>query len=123
MKRFHGICIITPDVQRLRRFYSDALQVEPQGDDINTVFPTPGAELTLFNAAVMEQMAPGSMRGAGTGSFTLEIEVDDVDAEYARLTANGVPVVKPPQTYPWGRRSAWLRDPDGNIVNFFTAVS
>jgi predicted ester cyclase len=35
----------------------------------------------------------------------------------------GVPVVKPPETYPWGRRSAWFRDPDGNIINFYMVTS
>lgn len=62
-------------------------------------------------------MAPGLTEGAGTGSYTLEFEVGDVDAERARLLALGVPIVKPPMTYPWGRWAVWFRDPDGNIIN------
>jgi len=122
MKHFNGICIITRDLRRLRDFYQDALQVASQGDDTVVVLCTPGAELSLFNAAVMEQMAPGVLEGAGTGSYTLEVEVEDVDADYARLVARGVAVVKPPATYPWGRRSTWFRDPDGNILNLYTIV-
>ncbi len=67
-------------------------------------------------------MAPGSMEGAGCGSFTIDLEVPDVDQEYEHLTYMGVPCVKPPETYPWGRRSAWFRDPDGNIVNCYSRV-
>ena len=34
-----------------------------------------------------------------------------------------MPIVKPPTTQPWGRRSVWFRDPDGNIVNFYADVA
>jgi catechol 2,3-dioxygenase-like lactoylglutathione lyase family enzyme len=118
MKRLASVCIITADVPRLRDFYRAVLQVEPQGDDTFTAFVMDGLALSLYDVRGMELLAPGSMRNAGTGNVTLEVEVDDVDAEYERVLALGVPIVKPPQTHPWGRRSVWLRDPDGTIVNF-----
>jgi len=120
--RVHGICIVTDDVARLRAFYADALQVDAEGDDTFTAFGTDGAALSLFSAEGMEAMAPGSTAGSGVGRYTLEVEVDDVDAEAARLQALGCPVVKPPTTQTWGRRSVWVRDPDGNIVNFYATV-
>jgi uncharacterized glyoxalase superfamily protein PhnB len=58
------------------------------------------------------------MQGAGNGSFTIGFEVKDVDIEYDRLNAFGVEFVKLLTTHPWGTRSFWFRDPDGNIVNF-----
>jgi uncharacterized glyoxalase superfamily protein PhnB len=82
-----------------------------------------GVPLTLFHTAGMEQMAPGSMQGAGIGNVVIEFEVEDVDQEYARLLALGASIVKPPTTQPWGLRSVWFRDPDGNIVNFFAVVN
>lgn len=80
---------------------------------------TGGANLSVYSVAGMEGMAPGSMTGAGTGNFTLEFEVGDVDACYERLAARGSSIIKPPTTQPWGRRSVWLRDPDGNIANLY----
>ena len=71
----------------------------------------------------MEEMAPGSMGASGNGRFTLEFEVDDADVECERMVAAGAQVVKPPTTQAWGRRSVWLRDPDGNIVNLYTNVA
>jgi catechol 2,3-dioxygenase-like lactoylglutathione lyase family enzyme len=120
--RFSGICIITQDVARLRDFYRAVLQVGAEGDDTFTAFSIDGAELSLFVAQGMEQMAPGSMTGAGHGGCALEFEVEDVDREYARLTEMSVPIVKLPMTHPWGRRSVWFRDPDGNIVDFYARV-
>jgi len=31
--------------------------------------------------------------------------------------------VKAPSTQPWGNRSIYLRDPDGNLVNLYTRVA
>jgi catechol 2,3-dioxygenase-like lactoylglutathione lyase family enzyme len=53
----------------------------------------------------------------------LVIEVADVDAAYERLKALDVAFVKLPATHPWGARSTWFRDPDGNIVDFYATVT
>ncbi|NLX35663.1 MAG: hypothetical protein GXY68_03120 [Chloroflexi bacterium] len=28
-------------------------------------------------------------------------------------------LVKLPKTHPWGARSVWFRDPNGNIISFY----
>ena len=122
MRRFNGICIITPDVRRLRDFYRDVLEVEPEGDETFAYFSALGAVLAFYSESGTEALAPGSTQGSGHGAFTMEFEVQDVDREYERLTRLGVVIVKPPTTQPWGRRSVWFRDPDGNIINFNAPV-
>jgi len=60
------------------------------------------------------------------GSIMLEFRVDDVDAECARLRSLQEVVlefVMPPTTLSSGNRSIYFRDPDGNLINFFTPVS
>jgi catechol 2,3-dioxygenase-like lactoylglutathione lyase family enzyme len=49
--------------------------------------------------------------------------VEDVDEEYERLKSLNVEFVKLPQNHPWGCRSLWFRDPDGNIIDFFTIIN
>jgi len=122
MRRFNGICIITRDMRRLCDFYRDVLQIEAEGNDTFVAFSTGGAVLSIFTEQGMERMAPGSMRGAGHGGYTIEFEVEDIDSEYELLVEMKIPIVKPPTTQPWGRRSVWFCDPDGNIVNFYTNV-
>jgi catechol 2,3-dioxygenase-like lactoylglutathione lyase family enzyme len=120
--RFHGVCLVTRDVPRLRRFYAEVLQVEAQGDDTFAWLEVPGAALSIFAEQGMERMAPGSMQTSGAGRYTLEFEVDDVVGAYDRVQALSVTVVKPLTTQAWGRRSIWFRDSDGNIINFFAPV-
>ena len=123
MKRFNSVCIITQDVRGLRDFYQSVLEVAAEGNDVFVVFSTPGADLSLFSTQNLEEIAPGLMNGSGAGNCFLEYEVEDVDKEYERLKALHVKVVKPPTTQPWGVRSVWFRDTDGNIVNFYAHVA
>jgi catechol 2,3-dioxygenase-like lactoylglutathione lyase family enzyme len=118
MARFHGVCLVTGDVRRLSGFYRDLLDAELQGDETFARLAAVGAELAICHVAVLERMAPGAL-AVGAGGVVLEFEVADVDQPCARLLVLGAPVVKPPTTQPWGLRSVWFRDPDGNLINFF----
>ena len=120
--RFNGICIITQNVDRLCAFYMEILKLEPEEGNVFEIIPTEGAVLSIFSSERMEKMAPGYLKEAGYGSYTIEFEVEDVDREFERLKALNVEIVKPPTTQPWGRRSVWFRDPDRNIVNFYANV-
>ena len=120
--KFTGICLVTESVSTLAQFYSQLLGCQAVGDDTHSEFNIGGIGLAIFTRQGMEQMAPGSMQGAGSGNVTIGFEVDDVDGEYERLKEHAVPIVKPPASYPWGTRSVWFRDPDGNIVNFYSHV-
>ena len=119
---FTGICLITNDVPAMADFYVKVLGVQADGDDVHVELKTEGAGITIYSVEGMESLAPDCMQGAGTGSFTIGFDVKDVDAEYDRLKGFGVEFVKLPVTHPWGTRSFWFRDPDGNIVNFFANV-
>ena len=117
---FTGICLITDDVAALARFYAQVTGATAEGDETHVELHTAGAGIAIFSVAGMEALAPHSMQGAGRGSLTISFRVQDADAEYERIKALGATFVKPPQTHPWGARSFWFRDPDGNIVNFYT---
>lgn len=53
----------------------------------------------------------------------IEFLVDDVDRVHRNLTGTVPDFVTEPTTMPWGNRSLLFRDPDGNLVNFFTPVT
>ena len=52
----------------------------------------------------------------------LEFMVDDVDAEFARISGKAE-VVYEPKLMPWGNRTAQFRDPGGTLVALYTPVS
>ena len=114
-------CLITNDVKALAAFYSQILQIEPRksGDDY-VEFPTKVGTLALFAATAQEKYIPGSATAGQNHSSILEFRVGNVDDEYARLRPVVKSWVKGPTTQPWGTRSIYFRDPDGNLVNLFT---
>ncbi|MGE5636292.1 MAG: VOC family protein [Nocardioidaceae bacterium] len=49
--------------------------------------------------------------------------VDDIDAEYARLTAPGTAILTPIETEEWGERYFQVEDPNGVVVQLVQWVA
>ncbi|MER5811306.1 VOC family protein [Streptomyces sp. NPDC002033] len=116
--------IITADVARLVGFYEKATGAAAAWatEDFAEI-RTPGATLAIASTRTVPLFAPGSARPADNRSVIVEFLVDDVDRVHGDLTAFVSDFVTEPTTMPWGNRSLLLRDPDGNLVNFFTPVT
>ncbi len=114
-------CLITNNVDRLVAFYEPVLRLRAQrsGPDY-AEFRTGAGVLAIYSAQAQENYIPGSATAASNRSMVLEFRVSDVDGEYTRLQSLVKVWVKPPTTQPWGTRSVYFRDPDGNLVDFFT---
>jgi uncharacterized glyoxalase superfamily protein PhnB len=113
-------CLISNNIQALAAFYQQVLKTAPQFDgDRYAEFRTGTGTLSLFDARAQESYIPGSAESSANRSAILEFEVADVDGEYSRLQGIVKTWVKPPTTQPWGTRSIYFRDPDGNLVNFY----
>ena len=113
-------CLITANVDQLVNFYESVLQMKAQrtGEEY-AEFHTGVGVLAIFSAEAQEKYIPGSAEAARNKSVILEFRVADVDEEYARLKPLVRTWVKPPTTQPWGTRSIYFRDPDGNLVDFY----
>jgi catechol 2,3-dioxygenase-like lactoylglutathione lyase family enzyme len=122
--RLVNTCLITPNVNHLVAFYEAVLNLkaERSGDDY-AEFHTGGGVLAIFSAASQERYIPGSAEGAVNKSVVLEFGVANVGQEYSRLQSVVKTWVKPPTTQPWGTRSVYFRDPDGNLVDFFAPAA
>lgn len=121
---FVSIRIITSDVARLVDFYERATGVRATwatGDFAE--LRTAGATLAVAGVRTVPLFAPGSARPAANHSVITEFLVDDVDRVHQNLTGFVTDFVSGPTTMPWGNRSLLFRDPDGNLVNFFTPVT
>lgn len=114
-------CLITDDVKRLVDFYEPVLATKAKWSGADYAeFATSGGVLAVFSAEAQERYIPGSAEAGKNRSMVLEFRVADADAEYRRLQSLVRIWVKPPTTQTWGTRSIYFRDPDGNLVDFFS---
>jgi predicted enzyme related to lactoylglutathione lyase len=121
---FISVRIITSDVARLAGFYEQAtgIQASRYGEDFAELRTTRGT-LAIGSDRTVPLFAPGAARPADNHSVIIEFLVDDVDRVHANLADVVDDFVNEPTTMPWGNRSLLFRDPDGNLVNFFTPVT
>jgi predicted enzyme related to lactoylglutathione lyase len=100
------------DLGRAKRFYGETLGWTLGTDE-------PGAAGFSFGTgylvAVLEDRPAGERRYAG--GLGVEVRVDDLDAQHARLTERGVAVTAI-EKKPWGERNFSFADPDGYVWHY-----
>lgn len=115
MKLWSGI--VTDKIQESKDFYVRLFDCTVVFDsDWFVLLELGGAELG-FLAPHHELQAPMFHAPFEGGGVWVAVDVDDVDAEYARLRALDVPIELPIRDEPWGDRHFVLRDPNGIAVD------
>ncbi len=107
------VTVAVTDVPRAIAFYQCLglkLIVENLPDYARFVCPDGQASFSLSREA---QVVPGST--------LVYFECGELDAEVARLQAEGLSFELLPQDQPWLWREAYLRDPDGNRICLYHA--
>lgn len=118
-----SLALVTDDLARLRTFYRELLRTPWFGDETSVEFRA-GMDwvLAITTTASLDSHLPGAHVASTNRAVRIELAVADVDAEYERLRHFGSEIVAPPTDWPWGTRSTWLRDPDGNLVSLFSVA-
>lgn len=114
--------IVTKNVPALAAFYEKITQIPPVGTDTYVEIRTPGSVLAIADEESVKRNNAGAAIAASNHTMILEFEVADVDVERARLSSFITHWVLEPTNQPWGNRSMLFRDPDGNLINFYTPI-
>ena len=77
----------------------------------------------IFLRTGLASFKPEHMRGRRADGLLVAFVVEDVDAEYARLQAEGVTIATPIETEPWGERYFQMADPNGVIIQLVQWVA
>lgn len=109
MARLCEIALFTDDVEAVLTFYRRILGSGPlwQSDD--------GGQLVSDGVALLVHRTLSAAPGMPPNESHVAFSVPDLEATVAALEADGLHVIAGPETYDWGR-SAYLRDPDGRLV-------
>jgi catechol 2,3-dioxygenase-like lactoylglutathione lyase family enzyme len=108
------VALFTDDVATSTAFYRDLVGSDPVAE-----WPG-GAIFALGEAKLLVHERARGMDDGPPNEDHVAMSVLDLDGACAALTARGVELLIEARDYPWGR-SAYLRDPDGRLVELAQA--
>ncbi len=116
--------IITGDIKRLVKFFEEVTETKAKWatEDFAEV-KSESFTLAIGSTRTLTFFGEGVAQSETNKSIIIEFLVENVDDEYERIKNLTNEIVQKPITMPWGNRSLLFRDPDGNLINFFTPVS
>ncbi len=123
MMKLDGFGLFVNDMGKMIRFYRDVLGFEIKEDEntSNVYLIKDGTLFLLYGRNDFEKMTSRKyeyIKGLN-GHFEIALYVDtfeDVDKVYEEVIAKGAVSVLAPETEPWGQRTCYIADPEGNLV-------
>jgi len=121
--KLDGFGLMVEDMGRMIRFYRDVLgfEIREAEDTSNVYLVKDGTLFLLYGRQDFEKMTHRKyqyLKGLN-GHFEIALYVDtfaEVDAAYEKAVAAGAQPVLPPEDEPWGQRTCYIADPEGNLI-------
>lgn len=115
--------IFARDMHAMRRFYGEVMRFPVY----NELSPTwiayrVGASLLALTQRGARFNDPETPKGALSLQLAFRVAPKEVDECAEALRAEGVAIVDPPTDQPWGHRTLFFRDPDGNVLEIYADI-
>ena len=128
--KLDGFGLFVEDMPTMIRFYRDVLgfAIQEAEDTENVYLVKDGTLFLLYGRRDFEKMTAHRFTYLSglNGHFEIALSVEnfaEVDSFYAAAVSRGARPVLPPTTEPWGQRTCYIADPEGNLIEIgsFTA--
>ena len=127
--KFNTVGLFTNDNKATVEFYTKTFGFTTSWDGIqpNVEMFLGDNRIILFPRDAFEQMVSKKFLYPEGFNGTMELSLDvptfaDVDKEYQNALNYGAKSVLPPTTEPWGQRTCYVADPDGNLIEIGSFV-
>jgi catechol 2,3-dioxygenase-like lactoylglutathione lyase family enzyme len=121
--RLDGFGIFVKDMPTMIRFYRDVFGFDIKGDEnaSNVYLEKDGTLFLLYRRTDFETMTNRKYNYASNinGHYEIALSVEnfaEVDKAFAEVVSKGAIAVLQPTTEPWGQRTCYIADPEGNLI-------
>ena len=127
--KFSNVRLLVKDYKKCFKFYTEKLGLEPVFGDENGPYANfkVAEGIEGFAIFVSDFMAPAVGNAEKTQPYgyreksMVSFEVENVDETYKTFSTKGIKFINQPIDMPdWGMRVVHLRDPEENLIEFFT---
>lgn len=123
MMRLDGFGLFVEDMAKMIRFYRDVLgfEIKESEDTSNVYLVKDGTLFLLYGRKDFEKMTDHRyeyIKGLN-GHFEIALYVDsfdEVDDVFRKAVENGAVPILQPELEPWGQRTCYIADPEGNLI-------
>ena len=123
MLKLDGFGIFVKDMATMICFYRDVLgfEIKENEDTSNVYLIKDGTLFLLYGRTDFENMTKRKYNYADNinGHYEIALSVDNfeqVDVVFKEVVAKGAIPVLEPTTEPWGQRTCYISDPEGNLI-------
>ena len=121
--KLDGIGLFVKDMPKMIKFYRDVLGFEIKEDvnAKNVYLIKDGTLFMLYERKNFEKMTNRKyeyIKGYN-GHFEIALYVDtfeEVDQKYQEVINKGAQSILEPEMEPWGQRTCYIADPEGNLI-------
>jgi len=121
--KLDGFGLFVKDLETMVAFYRDVLgfAIDWKPGEANVYLRKDGTVFMMYGRKDFEKMTRRAYSYAEGihGHFEIALAVprsSDVDATFAQVTALGAVPVLLPENEPWGQRTCYVADPEGNLI-------
>jgi len=121
--KLDGFGIFVKDMGKMIRFYRDVLNFKIQEDEntSNVYLVKDGTLFLLYGRTDFEKMTNRSYEYTNkvNGHFEIALSVpnyEHVDLTFKEVVSKGAIPIMEPTTEPWGQRTCYISDPEGNLI-------
>ena len=121
--RLDGFGLFVDDMAKMIRFYKDVLgfEIKEEENTSNVYLVKDGTLFLLYGRNDFEKMTNRRyeyIKGLnGHSEIALYVDTfEEVDEAYKKAVENGATSVLEPELEPWGQRTCYIADPEGNLI-------